>query len=303
MLTIINHIEYKKNFIDRSPFLYKVYHESFLTIPLHKLKQLGVFMYHKSRAAVQFLETVPRLLGFRDSRFMPLKNFKNKYKGKRVFITCTGPSLTIEDLEKLKNEYVFGMNSIALIHDKTDWVPDFFSCQDEHVFDKIKDTMLSTNNGQVFLPYSYKHQCENRDDYVYYHICGAYHIYELIYGPKYFTKFKSDCYINVYDGYSITYTILQLVMYMGFDEIYLLGADCNYLGEKQHFIEHGVSDNKDRIADAAERLTVSYSAAKRYADSHGVKIFNATRGGCLELFTRVDLDAVISTNHKNKIAD
>ena len=72
---------------------------------------------------------------------------------------------------------------------------------------------------------------------------------------------------------------------------------------EQHFIEHGVSDNKDRIADAAERLTVSYSAAKRYADSHGVKIFNATRGGCLELFTRVDLDAVISTNHKNKIAD
>ncbi len=29
---------------------------------------------------------------------------------------------------------------------------------------------------------------------------------------------------------------------------------------------------------------------KKYADKNGVKIFNATRGGMLEVFERVDLD-------------
>lgn len=292
-----------ENFIDRSPFLHKVYHESILAVPLHKVKEFGVFLRYKSKAAGQFLKTIPRALGVKDDRFMPLKAYKDKYKGKRIFITCTGPSLTIEDLEKLKNEYVFGMNSICLIHDKTDWKPDFYGIQDESVFNKVKDALLSTDNGVVFAPYYYKKHYGTPDYWVYWHMCGSYHIYELIYGPRYFTKFCADSYVKVYDGYSITYSILQLAMYMGFEEIYLLGADCTYLGKKQHFIEHGNYEKPERIADASDRLMVSYAAAKKYADAHGIKIYNATRGGGLELFTRVNLDEIVACCEKNKIAD
>lgn len=35
-----------------------------------------------------------------------------------------------------------------------------------------------------------------------------------------------------------------------------------------------------------------YVAAKQYADSHGIKIYNATRGGKLEVFTRVDFGSL-----------
>ena len=129
-------------------------------------------------------------------------------------------------------------------------------------------------------------------------MCGSYHIYEMRYQTRYFAKFSSDCYIKVYDGYSITYSIMQLAMYMGFDEIYLLGADCSYLGEKQHFIEHGINDPSFRTA--TERLFASYGEAKKYADTHGIKIFNATRGGLLEIFPRVNLEDVIKNNEKNK---
>jgi hypothetical protein len=34
----------------------------------------------------------------------------------------------------------------------------------------------------------------------------------------------------------------------------------------------------------------AYEAAERYAKEHGIKIFNATRGGRLETFERVDFD-------------
>lgn len=287
-----------KNFIDRNRFLYKVYHKSFLASPLHRLKQAVFFLKFKNRSIKQSLQTIPRALGRRDRRFLPLKSYKDKFKGKRVFITCTGPSLTIEDLELLKNEYVFGMNSICLIHDKTDWKPDFFGCQDSHVFEKIKDTLLSTDNGIVFLPYSYKIKYHTPDDYLYFHMSGAYHMYEMIYGPKYFAKFSDDCYKTIYDGYSITYSIMQLAIYMGFDELYLLGADCNYLGQKQHFVETGHFD--PGAEHAAERMFASYVVAKQYAESHGIKIYNATRGGCLEMFPRVVLEDVLAKNEKNK---
>jgi hypothetical protein len=37
----------------------------------------------------------------------------------------------------------------------------------------------------------------------------------------------------------------------------------------------------------------AYREAKKYADLHNIKIYNATRGGMLEVFERVDLDKVL----------
>ena len=90
-----------QNFIDRNRFLYRLYHESIFSGLLHKVKQAGVFIKLKWYAAIQYTVSVPRSLGWKDRRFMPLKRYKDKYKGKRCFITCTGPSLTIEDLYEM----------------------------------------------------------------------------------------------------------------------------------------------------------------------------------------------------------
>ena len=35
---------------------------------------------------------------------------------------------------------------------------------------------------------------------------------------------------------------------------------------------------------------MAYKKAKEYADKHGIKIYNATRGGALEVFPRVNFD-------------
>ena len=39
-----------------------------------------------------------------------------------------------------------------------------------------------------------------------------------------------------------------------------------------------------------EMFDQSYIAARRFAEKHGVKIYNATRGGKLEVFERVNFD-------------
>ena len=47
---------------------------------------------------------------------------------------------------------------------------------------------------------------------------------------------------------------------------------------------------------AQQRLFFSYEYAKKYMDTHDVKIFNATRGGALEIFPRVSLEDVLAVS-------
>lgn len=288
---------------NRSSFLQWVFRKSFLSKMLHKIYQYWEFFRYKKDTREQEKDTEKRRNGYDDERYLKLRDLKGKYVGKRCFITCTGPSLTIEDLEKLENEYVFGMNSICLIHDKTDWKPDFFGIQDIKVYDKVKDALLSTDNGLVFAPYEYKELRNTPDEWVYFHISGSYHLYDRKYNDKFWTKFSDDCYVTVYDGFSITYSLIQIAIYMGFDEIYLIGADCNYLGKTQHFIEHGnLATAKDAVTQG-DRNIVSYIKAKEYANSHNIKIINTTRGGSLEVFPRKTLEEVLAHREKNKISN
>ena len=39
-----------------------------------------------------------------------------------------------------------------------------------------------------------------------------------------------------------------------------------------------------------EKILQGYCVVKKYAQEHGIKIQNATRGGKLEIFERVNLD-------------
>ena len=83
---------------------------------------------------------------------------------------------------------------------------------------------------------------------------------------------------------------------MGFSEIYLTGCDCNYTSPKKHF-NHDTNEkieSKIKLDEIGNLMLASYRAAKKYTDTHPVKIYNATRGGKLEIFPRVNLDDVVS---------
>jgi len=239
-----------------------------------------------------------RAFGFEDKRYSKLKKFRNIHKGERCFIIATGPSLTIEDMEKLKDEYTFGMNSICLVFDKTDFRPTYFGIQDEHVYEKIKEKLILHCKENVFVSSNICALYDVPEQWITFPLNISYHAFQTRFYQKYFAKFSDDCYRAVYDGYSITYSLIQIAIYMGFKEIYLLGCDCNYSDDKnkQHFVESGHYDPTYKTA--GERMIAAYKVAKRYADNHDIKIFNATRGGKLEVFPRVDLDEVLSYKEK-----
>lgn len=115
-----------------------------------------------------------------------------------------------------------------------------------------------------------------------------------------------------YDGDTVTYMALQLAAYMGFKEIYLIGIDHNFpyiwtndgevkvndLSVASHFYD-GAENNIGfeawkRRGTNPEITTAAYQAAESFSKQcKKFRIYNATRGGKLEVFERVDLDKII----------
>lgn len=228
------------------------------------------------------------------SKYELLNQFKNIYEGKRCFIVATGPSLRVEDLDKLKNEITFSMNSIYLSYSKTSWRPTYYGIQDPLVYEKIyheiKDDdfnnafigsniarifKIKENNKRLVFPLDMlNHQLPN---------------------SKINTKFSDDICERVYSGYNIAYSMIQIAVYMGFKEIYLIGADCDYQQNKKYFEEDKNRGEekyftKKFLCENTQKFITAYEVAKDYAKENDIKIYNATRGGKLEVFERVDFD-------------
>lgn len=228
-----------------------------------------------------------------DKTYESLLSQKNKYYGKRCFIIATGPSMNKEDLMKLKNEYTFGVNSLCKIFDETGWETTFFGIQDKSVYRKLKEDISKLHTTELFI------SSDNKDiDSI---SCKK-HLYPFnIYNQKtpsekFVYRFSDNIYKEVCGGFTIVYSMLQVAVYMGFKEIYLLGCDCNYDDDKKkrHFIESGHFDPGYKTVGL--RMIEAYKVANDYIKNKDINIYNATRGGMLEIFPRVNLDEVLKEN-------
>ena len=221
-----------------------------------------------------------------------LRKVKGMYSGKRCFIICNGPSLTIQDLNKLKDEYTFSMNSVIKRLNETIWHPTFYGIQDLYVYEKIEDEVVNLKCEYKFITRGIeKTNLRIPNDAILFDHLSAGH-YATNPNPIY--KFGIDLTKGVYDGNSITYSLLQIAVFMGFVDIYIIGCDCSYSSDpsKQHFANSG---HIDPLANKGAELQMkAFLKAKEVCDQLGVRIYNATRGGALEVFERVNLDDVLN---------
>lgn len=242
-----------------------------------------------------------RYLRTPDSYYM--KTLKGIHEGKRCFIIGNGPSLRAEDLDLLKREYTFAANTIYNIFDQTDWRPTYYLSVDDRTMKVVQSELKNYHMGRLFLRHD---KCTiqaptNELTRIY--------ISPLLFDvdPKfykdtsiYFSEDVSDRFCN---GGTVTYEAIQLAVYMGFKEIYLLGVDHHYSAsidaEGKVVIDKSVKDHFDNTdclktgyPAIIETAQYAYTIAREYCDNHGIKIYNATRGGKLEVFERVDFDSV-----------
>jgi hypothetical protein len=233
-----------------------------------------------------------------------LKQFKDKYKGKRCFIVGNGPSLNKCDLSLLKDEYTFAVNGIFYKTEEMGFKPTFYMVEDGHVVDDNLKKINEYNPTFKFFPALYKDKIVKTDNTYFFKADlgfyrGNHYSFEI-------PRFSRDFSQIAFCGQSVTYLNMQLAFYMGFSEVYLIGMDFSYnvreTDEKRgatlithdedinHFHPDYFGKGKKWHDPKVHNVAKNYEYAKMVYEWNGRKIYNATVGGKLEIFERKDYD-------------
>lgn len=227
-----------------------------------------------------------------------IKNMQNT-QNYRCFIVGNGPSLSLAQLEKIKNEKTFGANRIYKIFDKTEWRPNFYVIQDPYdITPKENYEKLDIEKMFVSDYYWKEHGMNNKNA-----IC--YHTIRTL-KQKSKLPFSRDISKFVQVAGTVTYTMIQMAAYMGFKEIYLIGMDHNYnnitndkgkLIKENNIKNHVFEDeNPKEVVANISYMEDAYKSAKKYCEENNIKIYNATIGGKLEIFERKNFFELFERN-------
>jgi hypothetical protein len=204
--------------------------------------------------------------------YRKLKKLQNIHDNDRCFIIATGPSMSMDDLKKLNNEITFGMNSLCRAFDEIGWETTYFAIQDKSVYKKMYKDLGKLSNTKLFV------SDDNSD--VSQIKCNLTQFPLNIYNHKTVTdefiyKFSDSICDEISSGFTIAYSALQIAIYMGFKEIYLLGAD--YLTDPPvygHFYDgyHEIGNPSDY-----ESYRERTSWIVEHLNNKGCKVFNVVK--------------------------
>lgn len=231
-----------------------------------------------------------------------IKEYKNRYLGKRCFIIGNGPSLNPDDLNLIKDEISFGSNRIYHIFSKTVWRPTFYMSTDIDILRQEQENVKDLKLPVKFITFAAEKFLGVSDDIIYLFLKGP---FELKRNKFVQVGVSSDVSKYSVKTQTVTCVSMELAMYMGFKEIYLIGVDHNFAkyvdstgrlvednGIKNYF--EGMKGDDSQAILYTDDTTACYEVVRKYAEENGTKIFNATRGGKLEVYPRVSLDRVLS---------
>ncbi len=244
------------------------------------------------------------------SRFEELKG---KYKGNRVFLLGNGPSLNKTPLHLIKNEYKMCCNRFNLFFERLNWFPDFYIAVDDLV---IKDAYKEINTDVIpnvtlsFFPDIHPSNVEIKNKL----IIDRENILWLNTDKPEFSLNLPKCGINK----TVINAGLQVLAFLGFDEIYLLGMDMtfreqsvqkknsrNWIAEKDddpnHFDPRYFGKSRSYHNPTVHEMIDTLAEGKKFFYEHNVKVYNATVGGKLEVFPRVNFNDLFEIDNDKKL--
>lgn len=219
-----------------------------------------------------------------------IEKFKGIHAGRRCFIVATGPSLRIEDLDRLKEngDLCISMNGIFLLYDDTEWRPDYYLLEDSTGWKGWKDALMGGYGVKHMLIADACLKDISPPE------CLRFHLSYLKVSQNCLPRFSTDFSHGAYASGTVTYACLQFAFYLGCTEIYLYGLDHNYTAQHTHFTDHYLETTAtDEYMDDYRCMQFAYESAYRKAKESGVRIYNTSRSTRLGLFERVDFDQVV----------
>lgn len=268
---------------------------------VQKLKQITPKPIWQAASSLRY--SLQRAAMWPDASLNPLRRdsirqlakYHNLHRGRRCFIIGNGPSLKQTDLSRLKDEFTFGMNRIYLMFSELGFPTTYFLTVNSLVIEQCAEDIRALPIPK-FLSWRSHHLIQPVDDMMFLHTTYT--------GPK----FAEDVRRRVWEGATVTYVALQLAYYMGFDQTILIGVDHNYTTQgKPNTTVTSTGDDPNHFhagyfgkgfrwqlpdLDTSER---SYTMARQAYERVGRQVLDATVGGKLTIFPKVDYESLFAS--------
>jgi len=217
-----------------------------------------------------------------------LAALKDTHKGERCFIIGNGPSLRVTDLKKLRNEYTFGLNRIYLLFPELGFTTTYFLSMNDLVIEQCAAEILALPIPK-FLTWRSRRFLRATENTNF--------LYTTYTGPK----FARDAAGRLWEGATVTYVALQLAYHMGFEKVILIGVDHNFVtkgdanktitsqgDDPNHFAPNYFGKGFKWQLPDLETSERAYRMAKAAYEADGREVLDATIGGKLTVFQKID---------------
>lgn len=238
-----------------------------------------------------------------------LWRMKGSLTGRRAFVIGNGPSLRLEDLELLRSqrEICLASNQIYAAFDRTAWRPSYYAIEDPDSARRGHRDIARLVECPMLIRDRYRRLFHNHPQITYFTLHPP-----VPYPQR--PKFSRNLLLGIHSGTTITYALLQWAAWMGVESVYLLGVDCSYFvdhsfdhqvytrekgyrydpsTQQNYFIPDYHRSGDVLIKPDIEAQRLAYVSAYENCHRRGLmKIFNATRGGRLDVFDRVEFESL-----------
>lgn len=215
-----------------------------------------------------------------------LAHYRDRHRGQRCFIIGNGPSLRDTDLSRLRNEVTFGMNRIYLLFEKIGFGTTYFTCVNHLVLEQCAAEIEALPMPK-FVSWPARKLLHDA-------MFVRCHWQEPV-------GFSPDPRRGLWLGATVTYFTLQLAFFMGFETVILVGVDHRFAtqGAPNQVVTLQAADPNHfsgayfgpgfrwQLPDleASER---AYTLARQRYEAAGRRVLDATVGGALRVFDKVD---------------
>ncbi len=252
---------------------------------------------------------------FDPSNNKKIKQIKNCYQNERVFLIGNGPSLNNTPLYLLKNEYTIAFNRFNLFFERLNWKPTFYSVIDAVVAKDMAEeiNLIVPEVKYAFFPdihsdgTNFKSFIHSKDN-------------------VFWLKPKSGDYTlklpKIVFGGTVSFSAIQILIYMGFKEIVLIGVDMNYKihttvdtfdgntitakydDDPNHFDPRYFGWNRSYHQPddvALKNMFAAFEKAALLAKENNIKIINAGYNSAVKSFPKIEFESLFNYSRKEKL--
>lgn len=224
-----------------------------------------------------------------------LTALRDRHRGERCFILGNGPSLGTMDLAPLRDEFTFGLNRAYLLFDRLGFPTSWLVTVNDLVVEQCADD-LDALTIPTFTTWRNRRHVTFDEHYVFLRTA------EERRGLS-FSK-RPDRWI--FQGSTVTFVAMQLAFWFGFEHVVLIGVDHSFTttgtphtevvsetGDPDHFDPHYFGPGFRWQLPDLDTSELSYELARNVFAAEGREIVDATIGGKLDVFRKVDYESLV----------